>query len=132
MKTPLSGLEQGDMVKLVHDGLWDDTRPFIVLSPQRGIDPIIYFTTAARTKLFLDYAINAYQVDTSRIYMMGRVAHPLNHLTVGCPVLAFCARAGATTNCSQVMKLRRLPTVKVRGSHPLKIAKGGAPSSVVV
>ena len=71
VKTPLSGLEQGDMVKLVHDGLWDDTRPFIVLSPQRCVDPIIYFTTAARTKLFLDYAINAYQVDTSRIYVMG-------------------------------------------------------------
>jgi len=71
LKTPLSGLEQGDMVKLIHDGLWDDTRPFIVLSPQRCVDPIIYFTTAARTKLFLDYAINAYQVDTSRIYVMG-------------------------------------------------------------
>lgn len=70
-KTPLSGLELGDMVKLIHDGLWDDSRPFIVLSPQRCVDPILYYTTADRTKLFLDYAINTYNVDTSHIYMMG-------------------------------------------------------------
>ena len=70
-KTPLSGLEEGDMVKLINDGLWDNSRPFIVLSPQRCIDPIIYNTTAERTKRFLDYAINTYSVDTSRIYVMG-------------------------------------------------------------
>ena len=71
LKTPLSGLELGDMVKLIHDGLWDDSRPFIVLSPQRCVDPIIYFVTAGRTKLFLDYAINTYNVDTSSIYVAG-------------------------------------------------------------
>ena len=70
-KTPLSGLELGDMVKLIHDGLWDDSRPFIVLSPQRCVDPIIYFVAAGRTRLFLDYAINTYNVDTSRVYVMG-------------------------------------------------------------
>lgn len=70
-KTQLSGLELGDMVKLIHDGLWDDSRPFIVLSPQRCIDPIIYYVSAGRTNLFLDYAINTYNVDTSRIYVMG-------------------------------------------------------------
>ena len=62
----------------------------------------------------------------------GRVADPLSHLTVGCPVLAFCARAGATKNCSQLIKSPKLPSVKVRGFHPLKTEKGGAPSSVVV
>ncbi|MBZ5688794.1 MAG: DUF5011 domain-containing protein [Acidobacteriia bacterium] len=71
LKTPLSGLELGDMVKLIHDGLWDDSRPFIVLSPQRCVDPIIYFVTAGRMKLFLDYAVNTYNVDTSRIYIAG-------------------------------------------------------------
>ena len=71
LKTPLSGLELGDMVKLIQDGLWDDTRPFIVLSPQRCVDPIIYNVTAQRTSLFLDYAINSYNVDTTRIYVMG-------------------------------------------------------------
>lgn len=70
-KTPLTGLELGDMVKLINDGLWDDSRPFIVLSAQRCVDPIIYSTTAGRTKLFLDYALNTYNVDTSRIYVMG-------------------------------------------------------------
>jgi len=70
-KTSLSFLEQGDMVKLGHDGLWDDSRPFIVLSPQRCVDPIIYFVTAGRTNLFLDYAVNTYNVDKSRIYVMG-------------------------------------------------------------
>jgi predicted peptidase len=69
--TPLSGLEVGDMVKLIRDGLWDNSRPFIVLSPQRCVDPITYVVSASRTKLFMDYAINTYKVDTSRIYVAG-------------------------------------------------------------
>lgn len=71
LKTPLSGLALGDMVKLVNDGLWDDSRPFIVLSPQRCVDPIIYVVTANRTKLFIDYAMNTYKVDPTRIYVAG-------------------------------------------------------------
>jgi hypothetical protein len=70
-KNPLSALLGGDMAGLINQGLWDDSRPFIVLSPQRCVDPIIYVTTAWRTKLFIDYAINTYRVDTSRIYVAG-------------------------------------------------------------
>lgn len=45
---------------------WDNTRPFIILSPQRtsGLD-----TTALNN--FIDYAIRTYNVDTDRIYMAG-------------------------------------------------------------
>jgi hypothetical protein len=34
-------------------------------------DPLTFVATAAQTKRFIDYAINTYKVDTSRIYMGG-------------------------------------------------------------
>ena len=71
LKTQLSGLALGNLVKLINDGLWDNTRPFIVLSPQQCVDPLLPTVTAQRIKLFIDYAINTYKVDTSRIYMAG-------------------------------------------------------------
>ena len=71
VQAPLSILEGGNLVKLINQGPWDDSRPFIVLSPQRCVDPLLILVTAAETKLFLDYAINTYKVDTSRIYMGG-------------------------------------------------------------
>ncbi len=71
VQAPLSILEGGNLVKLINQGPWDDSRPFIVLSPQRCVDPLTFVVTAAQTKLFLDYAINTYKVDTSRIYMGG-------------------------------------------------------------
>jgi pimeloyl-ACP methyl ester carboxylesterase len=71
VKNPLSSLALGDMVLLINEGLWDDSRPFIVLSPQRCVDPITYVVTAGRTSLFIDYAVNTYKVDTSRIYVAG-------------------------------------------------------------
>ncbi|HXN48702.1 MAG TPA: immunoglobulin-like domain-containing protein [Bryobacteraceae bacterium] len=71
VQAPLSILEGGNLVKLINQGPWDDSRPFIVLSPQRCVDALTYVVTAAQTKLFLDYAINTYNVDTSRIYMGG-------------------------------------------------------------
>ncbi len=61
----------GDMKGLIASGLWDDSRPFIVLSPQRCIDPGIDNYTALATKIFIDYAINTYKVDTSRLYLAG-------------------------------------------------------------
>ena len=71
VQAPLSILEGGNLVRLINQGPWDDSRPFIVLSPQRCVDPLTFVATAAQTKLFLDYAINTYKVDTSRIYMGG-------------------------------------------------------------
>jgi len=61
----------GDMKELIASGLWDDSRPFIVLSPQRCVDPQIGDYTALMTKIFIDYAINTYKVDTSRMYVAG-------------------------------------------------------------
>ena len=61
----------GDMAGLIASGLWDDSRPFIVLSPQRCIDPDLDDFDAPATKLFIDYAINTYKIDISRIYLAG-------------------------------------------------------------
>ena len=71
VQAPLSILESINLVKIIKDGPWDDSRPFIVLAPQRCLDPTEYQLTAAQTKRFIDYAINTYKVDTSRIYMGG-------------------------------------------------------------
>ena len=71
VQAPLSILEGGDLVKVFKAGLWDDSRPFIVLSPQRCVDPLTFVATASQTKLFIDYAINTYQVERTRIYLVG-------------------------------------------------------------
>jgi len=71
VQAPLSILEGGDLVQVIDTGLWDDSRPFIVLSPQRCVDPLTFVVTAGYTKLFMDYAINTYQVDKTRIYLVG-------------------------------------------------------------
>jgi predicted esterase len=60
-----------NIASLIQDGRWDDTRPFIVLSPQKCVDALTYYESAGRMKLFIDYAINTYKVDTARIYMGG-------------------------------------------------------------
>jgi predicted peptidase len=67
----LQVLGNGGFVKIFNAGAWDDSRPFIVLSPQRCVDPLTFVATAAQTKRFIDYAINTYKVDTTRIYMGG-------------------------------------------------------------
>ncbi|MEJ0086710.1 MAG: immunoglobulin-like domain-containing protein [Pseudomonadota bacterium] len=71
VQAPLSILTGGNLVKIINDGRWNDSQPFIVLSPQRCLDPLRFTETAAQTKRFIDYAINTYKVDTSRIYMGG-------------------------------------------------------------
>jgi predicted esterase len=71
VQAPLSILKGGDLVQVIDDGLWDNSRPFIVLSPQRCVDPLTFVVTAGYTKLFIDYAINTYQVDKTRIYLAG-------------------------------------------------------------
>jgi len=71
VQAPLSILEGGDLVHVIDTGLWDNSRPFIVLSPQRCVDPLTFVVTASYTKLFIDYAINTYQVDKTRIYLAG-------------------------------------------------------------
>jgi len=72
-QVPLSSLAPNNLVGLINGsyGTWDNTRPFIVLSPQKCLDALTYVVTANRMKLFLDYAINTYHVDTTRIYLGG-------------------------------------------------------------
>lgn len=71
IQAPLSSVVTGNLAKLINDGKWDDSRPFIVLSPQKCVDAMTFVVSANRMKLFIDYAINTYQVDPSRIYMAG-------------------------------------------------------------
>jgi predicted esterase len=70
-QAPLSILLGGDLAGLIDKGHWDDSRPFIVLSPQRCVDPLTFVRTAYQMKYLIDYAVNTYKVDTSRIYMAG-------------------------------------------------------------
>ena len=71
VQAPLSILATINLSGVINAGQWDDSRPFIVLSPQRCVDPLTYVVTATQIKTFIDYAINTYNVDTSRIYMAG-------------------------------------------------------------
>jgi predicted esterase len=70
-QAPLAALEYGNVVKVIKDGLWDDSRPFIVLVPQRCTDALEFQRTAVEARRFIDYAIHAYKVDPARIYMGG-------------------------------------------------------------
>lgn len=54
---------------LLSSGKWDPDLPFIVLMPQ--VADVANFDMAARMNAFLDYALNTYAVDTSKIYMTG-------------------------------------------------------------
>ncbi len=55
--------------KLIREGTWAAPRPFIVLSPQlpssRGRWPVDSLDA------FIDYAVDTYRVDSSRIYLTG-------------------------------------------------------------
>ncbi len=51
---------------IIDQGMWDDTRPFIVLSPQRCVAFL-----DAHIESFVQYAVNTYNVDPTRIYMTG-------------------------------------------------------------
>jgi len=72
-QVPLSNLATVNLAGLINGsyGFWDPSRPFIVLSPQKCLDALTYGVTAARMKLFIDYAIHTYKVDPTRIYMGG-------------------------------------------------------------
>lgn len=59
----------GGPPNLLEYGPWDDSRPFVILSPQRsrsnsGVD-------MARLNAFLDYALATYNVDPDRVYITG-------------------------------------------------------------
>lgn len=104
---PGFGSPQGDMAGLIASGLWDDSRPFIVLSPQRCIDPMIEDYTALGTKLFIDYAINTYNIDTSRMYIAGYSAgscltwdYVTHYPTQLAAVVPMSGSGGTTSGCT--------------------------------
>jgi predicted peptidase len=72
-QVPLSDLENVNFDGIFNGAYatWDNSRPFIVLSPQKCVDALTYGATAYRMKLFIDYAVNTYQVDPTRIYLGG-------------------------------------------------------------
>jgi len=52
---------------VIDRGEWDDSRPFIVLSPQRCVNS----SSDAKEEAFVDYALNTYNIDPARVYMTG-------------------------------------------------------------
>ncbi len=55
--------------KLIADGDWPEDRPFVVLSPQHDL-PVCEMAGDAHRD-FLNYAVEAYDVDPARIYQTG-------------------------------------------------------------
>lgn len=52
---------------VIDRGEWDNSRPFIVLSPQRCVN----FSSDAKEEAFVQYALNTYNIDPARVYMTG-------------------------------------------------------------
>ncbi|MFK8031289.1 MAG: immunoglobulin-like domain-containing protein [Gammaproteobacteria bacterium] len=55
--------------KLIEDGDWDDTLPFVVLAPQLGA--VASAEYRERLEAFFEFAISSYDIDTSRVYLAG-------------------------------------------------------------
>lgn len=55
--------------KTIEDGDWDDSLPFVVLAPQLGSIPDVGYKE--RLEAFFEFAIRAYDIDISRIYLVG-------------------------------------------------------------
>jgi predicted esterase len=55
--------------KLIEDGQWDDTLPFVVLAPHLGAVPSAGYKV--RLDAFIEFAVRSYDVDISRVYLTG-------------------------------------------------------------
>ena len=62
-------LDNNGIPKLIEDGQWDNTLPFVVLAPHWGSLPGVDFVE--RLDAFVEYAIQTYEIDTNRIYFTG-------------------------------------------------------------
>jgi predicted peptidase len=69
----LSVYANTDMFQVIHEGQWDDTRPLVVLSPQRCSVQLVD-VELNRIKYFVDFAVSTYKIDPTRIYMVGMSA----------------------------------------------------------
>ncbi|WP_438003335.1 immunoglobulin-like domain-containing protein [Sorangium sp. So ce321] len=67
---PELSFELGGVARILDAGDWDDSRPLIVLSPQR-FEAEVTATEIARLHQFMAYALETYAVDPERVYMGG-------------------------------------------------------------
>ncbi|NMP31621.1 DUF5011 domain-containing protein [Thalassotalea sp. M1531] len=61
--------DNGGPPTLMQNGQWDETLPFIVLTPHFGF--IDGYDNVFRFNVFVEYALHTYNVDTSRVYFAG-------------------------------------------------------------
>ncbi|WP_395374516.1 hypothetical protein [Marinicella sp. W31] len=54
--------------KLINNNSWDNARPFVVLSPQRGGNGC---TSSNQIRDFIDFALVEYDINPSRVYLTG-------------------------------------------------------------
>ncbi|MFD2167677.1 immunoglobulin-like domain-containing protein [Thalassotalea euphylliae] len=62
-------IENYGIPKLIQDGQWDNSLPFVVIAPHVG--QVEGVTLRERLNAFVDYAIHSYDIDASRVYMTG-------------------------------------------------------------
>jgi predicted esterase len=55
--------------KIIEENQWDNSLPFVVLAPLLGAVPSAEYKE--RIDAFVEFAIRAYDIDTSRVYMAG-------------------------------------------------------------
>lgn len=83
---PLNALLEGaNIYRVFEEGHWPDTRPFIVLEPQRCDGEQVGDIEWLQVDQFIDWALEAYPIDPERIYMMGLSAG--GYFTYRYPVL---------------------------------------------
>jgi predicted esterase len=64
-------LKSLDIFQMIQSSGWDDSLPFVVLMPQRDTRDTGEDAGLTKLKAFVDYAVRTYNIDSSRIYMMG-------------------------------------------------------------
>ena len=57
--------------RLIRNGGWPDSRPFVVLAPQHVVRSPAVCVTPDEIEAFLDFAIARYAVDPDRVYLTG-------------------------------------------------------------
>ncbi len=62
-------LDNNGIPRLIADGEWDDSLPFVVVAPHLGAVSSSGYKD--RLDAFVEYATRAYDIDTNRVYMTG-------------------------------------------------------------
>jgi len=67
----LGDLFAAGIARMIQTGAWPDSRPFVVLFPQHAATPAAPCFTSTEIDRFIRYAIGAYGIDSSRVYLTG-------------------------------------------------------------